>query len=54
MANLLVVVDYISQVISAGVMGLAHAHGVVCEIYIAVVAEEFWHDGLFLGAAVCI
>lgn len=34
----LVVVYHISQVVSAAVVGLAHAHGVVREIDIAVVA----------------
>lgn len=34
----LVIVDYISEVVSAAVVGFAHAHGVVGEIDIAVVA----------------
>jgi hypothetical protein len=36
----LVVVYYISKMISAAVMGLPHAHGVVGEVDIAVVALE--------------
>lgn len=34
----MVVVDDVSQVVSAAVVGFAHAHGVVSEVHIAVVA----------------
>lgn len=43
MADLLVVVDDIAQVVAAGVVCFAHAHGVVREVDIAVVAEELGH-----------
>lgn len=42
-ANLLVVVNDVSDVVAAGVVGLAHAHGVVGQVDIAIVAEELWH-----------
>jgi hypothetical protein len=45
MSNLLVVVDYIAQVVAARVMRLAHAHRVVGQVDIAVVAEELRHGG---------
>ena len=45
MSDLLVVVDYIAQVVAARVMRLAHAHRVVGQVDIAVVAEEFRHGG---------
>ena len=56
MSNLLVVVDYIAQVVAARVMRLAHAHRVVGQVDIAVVAEEFRHGGAVAGACcyVCI
>lgn len=38
MSDLLVVVDDIAQVVATRVMRLAHAHGVVGEVDIAVVA----------------
>jgi hypothetical protein len=50
-ADLLVIVDDVSQVVSAAVVGLAHAHGVVREVDIAVVAEEFGHLGCWTGDA---
>lgn len=34
----LVVVDDVSQVVSAAVVGFTHAHGVVSEVHVAVVA----------------
>lgn len=43
MADLLVVVDDIAQVVATGVVRLADAHGVVGEVDIAVVAEELRH-----------
>jgi len=43
MSDLLVVVDDVAQVVATRVMRLAHAHGVVGEIDIAVVAEELRH-----------
>ena len=41
--DLFVVGLNIAQVIATGIVSLAHAHGVVGEVDIAVVAEEFWH-----------
>lgn len=41
----LVVVYHISQMISAAVMGFPHAHGVVGEVDIAVVALDAWLVG---------
>lgn len=42
----MVVVDDVAEVVAAGVMGFAHAHGVVREVDIAVVAwrvrMEIW------------
>jgi len=43
MANLLVVVDDVSKVVSSAIVGFAHAHRVVCEINIAVVTKELRH-----------
>lgn len=43
MSDLLVVVDDIAHVVAAVVVSLSHAHGVVGEVDIAVVAEEFRH-----------
>lgn len=43
MPDLLVVVDDVSQVISAAVVRFSHAHTVVRKVDIAVVAEEFGH-----------
>jgi hypothetical protein len=45
MTNLLIVFDNVPQMISARVMRLSDRHGIVRKIYIAVVAEEFWHFG---------
>jgi hypothetical protein len=45
--NLLVVVDNVAEVVAAVVMRFSHAHRVVCEVDIAVVAEELWHGGGF-------
>ena len=39
----LVVLDDVAQVVAAAVVGLAHAHRVVGEVDIAVVAEELRH-----------
>ena len=53
MADLLVVVDDVAQVVAAGVVRLAHAHRVVREVDIAVVAEELGHGrGSRVGAIV--
>lgn len=38
LSHTLVVIDYISQVVSAAVMGLSHAHRVMGEVDIAVIA----------------
>lgn len=34
----LIVIDNIAQMVTASIMSLAHTHGVVSEVYIAVVA----------------
>lgn len=38
--DLLVVIDDVAQVVPAAVMRLAHAHRVVREVHVAVVAED--------------
>ena len=43
--DLLVVVDDVAQVVAAGIVGFAHAHAVVREVDVAVVAKEFGHCG---------
>ena len=43
MSDLLVIVHHVAQVVAAGVVRLAHAHRVVGQVDIAVVAEEFRH-----------
>lgn len=45
MTNLLVVVDYVANVIATSIMRLAHRHRVMCEVDIAIIAEELWHIG---------
>jgi hypothetical protein len=52
MSDLLVVVDHVAQVVAAGVMRLAHAHRVVGQVDIAVVAEELRHGGA-VAIALC-
>jgi len=42
-SDLLVVLDDVPQVITTAVVRFADAYGVMSEIDIAVVAEEFWH-----------
>ena len=42
---MLVVVDDVAEVVAAAVVGFADAHGVVGEVDLAVVAEEFRHRG---------
>ena len=39
----LIIVDDVAKVIPATVVRLAHAHRVMCEVHIAVVAEVFRH-----------
>lgn len=39
--DLLVVVDDVAQVVSTTVVGLAHRHGVVRQVDIAVIAEDY-------------
>lgn len=51
MSDLLVVVDDVAQMVATRVMRLAHAHGVVGEVDIAVVAKELRHG---CGRVVCI
>lgn len=43
MSDLLIVFHHVPQVITAAVMRLPDAHGVVGEVYIAIVAEELRH-----------
>lgn len=45
MADGLVVLDDIAQVVAAGVVGFAHAHAVVRKVDVAIVAEELRHLG---------
>ena len=45
MAYLLVVVDDVAEVVAPAVVGFAHAHAVVGEVDVAVIAEEFGHFG---------
>lgn len=52
MSDLLVVVDDVAQVVATRVVRFAHAHGVVREVDIAVVAEELRH-GCGRGAWIC-
>lgn len=49
--DLLVIFHHVAQVVAAAVVGFAHAHAVVCQVDIAVVAEEFGHFG---GCGVCV
>jgi len=49
----LVVVDDIAQVVAAVVVGLAHAHGVVREVDVAVVAEDFFLNKKHLVSQQC-
>ena len=52
--DLLVVLDDIAEVVAAGVVGFAHAHAVVREVDVAVVAEEFRHgDGVDVCRGEC-
>lgn len=51
-ADLFVVGLDVAQVVATVVVSFAHAHTVVREIYIAVVAEELWHCGGGVGAEV--
>jgi hypothetical protein len=43
--DLLVVFDDVAQVVASAVVGFAHAHAVVREVDVAVVAEELRHCG---------
>lgn len=43
MTNLLIVVDHIPEMISAGIMSLSYRHRVVGEVDIAIITEEFRH-----------
>lgn len=45
MADLLVVFDDVAEMVATGVVSFAHAHRIVGEVDIAVVAEEFRHGG---------
>lgn len=40
--DLLVVVDNIADVVATCVVSLAHAHRVVCQVDIAIVAKDWW------------
>lgn len=44
-ADLLVIVNYVSQMVSTTVVSLAHTHGIVREVDIAIIAEELGHFG---------
>jgi len=48
--NLLVVVYNVAKVVAAAVVSFAHAHAVVGEVHVAVIAEEFGHLGNMLSA----
>ena len=50
MPDLLVVVYNVAKVVAAAVVSFAHAHAVVGEVDVAVVAEEFGHLGGVLSA----
>jgi hypothetical protein len=39
--DLLVVVDDVTEVVATAIVGFAHRHGVVCQVDIAVVAEDY-------------
>lgn len=43
MSDLLIVLGHVPQMIATSVMRLAHRHGIMCEIHIAVIAEELGH-----------
>lgn len=43
-ADLLVVVDDVADVVATGVVGFAHAHRVVCQVDIAIVAKDWWRE----------
>lgn len=45
MANLLVVFDDVAEVIATAVVCLPHAHAIVREVDVAVVAEKLRHFG---------
>ena len=45
MPDLLVVVDDVAQVVAAAVVCFPHAHTIVREVDVAVVAEELGHFG---------
>lgn len=45
-ADLLVVVDDVAQVVPAAVVRLAHAHRVVRQVHVAVVAEDCWKSDM--------
>jgi hypothetical protein len=39
-SNLLIIVDDVTQVIATAVMRLAHTHRVMCQVHIAIIAED--------------
>ena len=43
MANLLIVLDDVSEMIPTRIVGFPHGHRIVRKVYIAIVAEEFRH-----------
>ena len=45
MPDLLVVFHDVAEVVAPAVVGFAHAHRIVREVDVAVVAEEFGHCG---------
>lgn len=46
LSNLLIILQHVPQMIPTRIVCLTHAHRVMREVDIAVVAEEFWHPGL--------
>ena len=44
----MVVVHYVAQVVAPAVVGFAHAHAVVRQVDVAVVAED-WEEGRLEG-----
>lgn len=41
MTDLLIVVNNVAEVVTTTVVGFAHRHGVVCQVDIAVIAEDW-------------
>jgi hypothetical protein len=54
MADLLVVVNDVADVVAAAVVRFSDGHRFVCEVHIAVFAEEAWHIGGEKGSFVVV